>query len=560
MRAGDRPEAIRHAIAGHDYAHAADLVELAMTATNRDRQEALLRRWLEALPDELIRTRPVLSNGYAGTILTRGVTDGVEVRLLDAERGLASAAEARLAGQAASSIVVVDDDAFRQLPGTIAIHRAGLARLLGDVAGTMAHAHRALTLFDDDDDVGHGAASALLGLAYWTGADLEKASALYASAMPRFERAGYLSDVIGLTIALADMRIEQGRLDDALRTYERGLELATGQDGIVLRGAADMHVGISQILRERNDLAGAARHLEQAADLGEDNGLPQNPYRSRVAAGLLRRAEGDLDASIRLLKDAERRYATDFSPPVRPVSAVKARVLISRGNLSEARAWAREQGLSIADDLTYVREFEHVTLARLLLSDATRTRTGGALGEVRDFLDRLLVAAESGGRTGSVIDILVVVALVQQALGDRSAAIAALNRAVALAEPEGYVGVFADEGPPMAALLKIAAKEPAAPGFVRRLLTAVVTSDPPPSADQPLIEPLSERELDVMRLLDSELDGPDIARELTVSLATVRTHTRNIYAKLGVNSRRAAVRRAAELALLSRTRDRRPPG
>jgi LuxR family maltose regulon positive regulatory protein len=110
----------------------------------------------------------------------------------------------------------------------------------------------------------------------------------------------------------------------------------------------------------------------------------------------------------------------------------------------------------------------------------------------------------------------------------------------------------------MTALLKLAAKERKAPRYVRRLLAAVVTVEGRAPLEQPLVEPLSERELEVLRLLGSELDGPEIASELTVSLATVRTHTRSIYAKLGVNSRRAAVRRAAELGLLSRARDRRP--
>jgi LuxR family maltose regulon positive regulatory protein len=137
-------------------------------------------------------------------------------------------------------------------------------------------------------------------------------------------------------------------------------------------------------------------------------------------------------------------------------------------------------------------------------------------------------------------------------------ALASLERAVALAEPEGYVRVVADEGPNMAALLRLPAQKRKASGYLRRLLAATVTPAARANADQPLIEPLSERELDVLRLLESELDGPDIARELTVSLATVRTHTGNIYAKLGVNNRRAAVRRASELGLLSRTRDGRP--
>jgi LuxR family transcriptional regulator, maltose regulon positive regulatory protein len=136
-------------------------------------------------------------------------------------------------------------------------------------------------------------------------------------------------------------------------------------------------------------------------------------------------------------------------------------------------------------------------------------------------------------------------------------AIASLDRAVALAEPEGYVRVFIDEGPRMAALLKLAAKPPNAPGYVRRLLAAAVSAAGPAAVAQPLIEPLSEREVEVLRLLESDLGGPEIARELVVSLSTVRTHTQNIYAKLGVNSRRAAIRRAAELDLLTRTRDHR---
>lgn len=553
-RAGLRSDAIRHVIAGEDLARAADLIELAIPDTQRHRQEAMLRHWLEALPDELVKMRPVLSNAVAGSILVRGATEGVEARLRDAEQWLVSAAEP-LTGvrHDASSMVVADEAAFRRLPGMIAMHRAGYARLVGDVGGTIAHARRALDLFDDDDEFGQGAASALLGLAYWTNADLEAAAGLYAGVMARFERIGFLSDAIGIALALADMRIAQGRLHEAMRTHERGLALATGHGPLVLRGAADMHVGISEILREWNDLTGAAQHLQSARDLGEENGLPQNPYRSRVAAARLRQAEGDLDGSMELLKDAERHYFTDFSPPVRPVPAVMARLWIVQGNLAEAWTWAREQGLSGEDELTYVREFEHVTLARLMLAHATRERPRSPVVGILDFLERLLTAAEGGGRTGSVIDILAVLALAQHATGDRAAALSALKRAIGLAEPEGYVRIFADEGPPMAALLKLAARQPNAPSTAGRLLRAVATAAAASPGGQSLIEPLSERELDVLRLLQSDLDGPDIARELMVSLATVRTHTSNVYAKLGVNSRRAAVRRAAELGLFSRS-------
>ena len=171
-----------------------------------------------------------------------------------------------------------------------------------------------------------------------------------------------------------------------------------------------------------------------------------------------------------------------------------------------------------------------------------------------DLLERLLQAAEDGGRTGSLIEILILQALGRRARGDVRAALVPLERALALAEPEGYVRVFVDEGAPMAALLEAAARQAIAPAYVRRLLSAFGHAEARTPAKQPLVEPLSERELDVLRLLASDLDGPDIARELVVSLNTVRSHTKNIYAKLGVNSRREAVRRAEDLDLLSRAR------
>jgi LuxR family maltose regulon positive regulatory protein len=555
---GERAEAIGHAMAGKDFARAADLVELAMPATTRDRQDATLRRWLEALPDDVIRARPVLSNGYAGSILVRGETEGAEARLRDAERWLDGTDASSDAGDPVPPMVVVDEEGFRTLPARIAMHRAGLARLRGDVDGTIAHARRTLDLVAEDDELGRGAASTLLGLGYWMRGDLETAIDLYAGAMARFERVGYLSDALGLALALADMRVTQGRLNDALRTYERGLELAASQGGPVLRGAADMHVGISEILRQRDDLVGAAQHLHRARDLGEENGLPQNPYRWRAAAAGIRQAEGDPTAALGLLGEANRVYFSDFSPDVRPVHALQARIWISQGMLPEARVWARQNTLSPTDDLNYIREFEHLTLARLVLAEGARERSDPKIGEATGLLERLRIAAENGGRMGSVIEILVVQALARQAGNDIEGALGSLERAVALAEPEGYVRVFLDEGPAMAGLLTGAIRQPSSSDYPRRLLAAAVAPVAHAPIDQALIEPLSERELDVLRLLEGELGGPDIARELTLSLATVRTHTSNIYAKFGVNNRRAAVRRAAELGLLSRTRDDRP--
>ncbi len=556
---GDRSEAIRHAFAGEDFERAADLVELAIPALFQKDQAATVRRWLEALPDELLRVRPVLSVAYAATLLDGGEIESVEERLRDAERWLDTTADRPgEPGAPATAMVVVDHAEFRRLPGSIALYRAARAMAVGDVTGTMTHARRALDLVGEDDQLGRGAAAGLLGLVAWASGDLEAAHRSYAKSMANLQEAGDVSSVIGGATVQADIRTAQGRLRDALRTFERGLQLATEHGAPALRGAADMHVGMSELCRERNDLKAASRHLLAGRELGDENGLPQYPYRSRVAAARIRQAEGDLDCALELLEEAEPLYAGNYSPDVRPVAADKARVWIAQGNLSAAWGWAREHGVAGADELSYLHEFEHATLARLLLAQGMRDRADDSLAAAAGLTERLLAAADDGGRMGSAIDILVVQALARHARDDVAGALDSLARAVTLAEPEGYVRAFIDEGPPMAALLKLAAKERKAPGYVRRLLAAAVTVEGQTPVDQPLVEPLSERELVVLRLLESELDGPEIARELTVSLATVRTHTRSIYAKLGVNSRRAAVSRAAELGLLPRTRGRRP--
>jgi LuxR family maltose regulon positive regulatory protein len=212
-------------------------------------------------------------------------------------------------------------------------------------------------------------------------------------------------------------------------------------------------------------------------------------------------------------------------------------------------------GLSAHDELSYLREFEHITLARVLLAQHAHNGETHSWREAVALLRRLRHTAEAGERTGNVIEILVVQALAHQMHGDIPTALAALERALALAEPEDYVRMFVREGPPMEHLLREAAARGVTPGYARRLL-AVCSTDlqtpalPIPGTSQPLIEPLSQRELDVLRLLRTELSGPEIARELVIGLSTVRTYTKSIYGKLNVTSRRAAVNRAVELGLI----------
>jgi LuxR family transcriptional regulator, maltose regulon positive regulatory protein len=558
-RNGQRSEAIRHALAAEDLERAADLIELAIPAMRQSRQEATIRRWLEALPDSLIQARPVLSVHYAGALLQFGQLEGVEARLRDAERRLDTGTGGREGPNAQlTALVVVDEEEFRRLPSAIALYRAALALAASDVANTVRSAQRVLDLAAEDDHLLRGSAAGLLGLADWTTGDLDEAHRLYTVCTASLEKAGYISDIIGCAISLADIRIAQGRLREAMTTYEQGLQRATEPGAPLLRGAADMHVGMGGLSIERNDLDAARQHLLTSHELGEHAGLEQNAYRWRVATARLRTAEGDLGGALDLLDEAESQYVSDFLPIVRPIAALKARVWVAQGRLGEALGWARKQGLSVGDDLSYLREFEHVMFARVLLARSTHDRVDGSLREAVELLERLLHAAQEGSRTGSVISILVLLALAHQVSGDIPAALAPLERALTLAQPEGYVRLFVDEGPSMAALLEAARKRGIAPTYSRELLAAFGRSEDRTPIKQVLIEPLSERELDVLRLLDTDLDGPGIARQLVVSLHTVRSHTKSIYAKLGVNNRRAAVGRAVELDLLSRTRNNRP--
>jgi LuxR family transcriptional regulator, maltose regulon positive regulatory protein len=546
---GEPAEAIRHAMAGGDVQRAADLVELNLAAVRRDRQEPLLRRWVEALPEDVVRMRPVLCVAYAGSRLSTAETGGVEARLQDAERWVE--AMARSDDARPDGMVAVNEQELAWLPTWTAVYRAGLALAQGDAETTVVHARRALDLRDDEDLVALGAGTALMGLASWANGDLETTHASYVACLDTFERAGHVADVMGIAITVGDVNVIWGRLGEAMRTYQDALRLGETVD-VSPRGTADMYVGMSAIHYARGDLAAAHEDLQRSQALGEHKGLPQNRYRWRVAMARLREAEGDLEGALELLDEADRVYVGDFSPRVRPVPAVKARVWIRQGRLGEVRDWTSREGLSVGDPLTYLREYEHVTLARALLEEFRTARAQTVLDDADGLLARLLEAATAGGRRTTVIEILVLQARSRQLRGDDAGALEALDRALLLAEPEGHVRVFVDEGQPMADLLTaVAATDSVTRSYVQTLLEALGREQAGPGQRVPsgLVDPLSEREQEVLRLLATDLSGPEIARRLVVSLNTVRTHTKNVYAKLGVSSRRAAVRRAEELGL-----------
>ena len=534
----DAVEAITHALAGADVDRAAELVELAAPGLHRVRQEATVRGWLESLPPDAYERRPVLAVMLVGARMATGDATGVAELLTSVERWIVPAGSDRLGAP-----VVADRELFARLPEQVAIYRAALSLLSGDAAGTIRQAETALALTGPSDHLRLGSSNGLLGLAHWTLGDLDPARSAYRRAVDHLIDAGHLADALGCSLGLADMCRAQGRLGDAQRAFTFGLDLVREHPG--LRGAADMHAGLSEVFLERNDLDACRTHLDASAALGEHAGLPQHPYRWRVATARLLQADGDIDGALALLDEAERRYNTDFSPSVRPIPALRARVSLTAGDVDAALRWADDRGLTVHDELAYVTEFEHLTLARCLVAAETRDRTDrGAL----ELLDRLLAAATAGGRAGVVIEAHTLIAVAHHAAGERAAALAAIHRALELAADEGFVRVFLDGGAPLASLLRTASFDGVAGEHARCVLDAFsgTASSRTPSA---LVDDLSGRELDVLRLLRSELSGPEIARELIVSLNTMRTHTKNIYAKLGVANRREAVRRADELGL-----------
>jgi LuxR family transcriptional regulator, maltose regulon positive regulatory protein len=274
-------------------------------------------------------------------------------------------------------------------------------------------------------------------------------------------------------------------------------------------------------------------------------------YRWHVAQAQLKEAAGDLETALALLDEAKRVYIQSLLPDLRPIAALKARIYLKQGRPDKARAWAAERGLSLADEVSYLHEFEHLTLARLEIANPL----------VNALLARLLQAAEAQKRRASALDILLVQALSHEAQGNRPLALAALERALALAEPEGYLRIFVDEGEVMQLLisdfrLTIATRAHPLLGYVDRILDFF----PQPSEERlqsqianqksKMIEPLTDREHEILRLIAEGQSNTEISQRLYLALSTVKGHNLRIFAKLQVQNRTEAVARARELGLL----------
>jgi LuxR family maltose regulon positive regulatory protein len=535
-------DAIHHALAAEDFERAADLAELAWPAWKESFYSITWLGWVRDLPDDLIRTRPVLCVNFAWAHLNAGELEAAEARILDAECWIdpTNSTQSR-----SNEMVIVDENQFQELPITLTTARAYHAQAIGDVVSTVKYAKQVLDILPDGDSKYRGDVTALLALAYWASGDIEAAHQTLAGGMVEMKP---LDAIIGIFV-LAEMKMTLGHLHEAISTCEHALKLAFEHGEPMPIGTEDVYSGISELHRERGDLETAAQDLAKCRELGEKIELPDWQYRYCLAQARLNESLGDLDDALRLLDEAERVFVRTPLPIVRPITAMKARVWIKQGELSKAAVWARQQNLSVNDDLSYLCEFEHITLAKLLIA---QNLTADAV----ELLERLLKAAEEGKRLRSVIEILVLLALAFDSRGDKPGALAHLERALKLAEPEGFFQIFIDEGQAMARLLYDAVSDGIESDHIQDILGAFPTDEPEqpdPVSQIPeseMVEPLSEREIEVLQLIAKGLTNQEIASRLYITLNTVKGHARNIYSKLSVKSRTQAVAKGRVLGIL----------
>jgi ATP/maltotriose-dependent transcriptional regulator MalT len=547
---GPADAAVRHAIAAGDMNWAARLMEQYFDELFYLRGEgATLERWFSALPAQTIRSRPRLLVARAAQVDTGGRVEEVGGLLDAAESAYADAADELFqpsAGQAASLLVNV--------PATIAVFRAYLAELRGDAEGAASFAAQALAAISDGERMLDFITQGHLAIAEWLGGRLAESELAFTSSIAGWRTAGLPTLIAWGGHHLGQVQRAQGRLDAADGTYQEALEVNALRGRPATPAAGIAYVGLGEVSYQRGDLDAARGYLTEGIAL-----CRQFTYAPPLATGLAtlawtRQAGGDPSGALDAMGEAERAMPGPAVGLINPVPAQRARLLLAQGDIGAAARWIQEHGLGPDDEPAYPREPEYLVLARVLLA---QDRPGPALA----LLERLHAAAAAQGRAGSIIEIQAVRALALAAAGQEARAVEVLAGALTLGCPQGYVRVFADEGPPMAALLGrlVAARKAGRDaargvdlGCLARVLLAADGKDAGRGAGPVpgLAEQLTARELEVLVLLAAGMPNPRIAAELVVTLDTVKKHVSHLLGKLGVANRTEAVTRARQLGLI----------
>ena len=551
-------EAVQHTLAAWDTVGAARLIEQHFDALQRRGEDATLRRWLQALPAELVRSRPRLCLAQAIAAVTSLRLEAAESWLADAEQAPTNRGEepyAPSAGRAVSQLANV--------PAAIALVRAVIARMHGDAERTSACSQHSLDELGEGEWMLRSLAEYYLAVADWLRGQVVEAEQAFTGLAAEQQAAGarYLAQ---LYHDLGQVQRARGRLGAALGTYQQLLEAAAAPGQPALPAAGIAHLGMAEVLYERGQLDAALDQATQGVILFRQLGWTLALETSLAVLARIRHAQGDQAGALAAIREAEQveRPAAAMVGLLKPLPAVRARLALADGETADVTRWLQQRRLGIDDQPTYPREREYLVLARLLLAEHKPDAALGLLGR----LDALAVAQE---RIGSVIEVRALRALAHAAADDEPAALAALAEALALGAPQGYLRVFVDEGPPMAALFHklLMGRRPeqvAATGtagrreHLARLLEAFEQVGLPilPPVRRGavvvpgLVEPLSARELEVLELLAAGNPNKVIAEELVVTLETVKKHLTHIFDKLSAANRTQAVAKARELGLL----------
>jgi LuxR family maltose regulon positive regulatory protein len=554
-------EALNHLFAAGDYEMAGRLVEqMGTTAFWRLGNWPSVLHWLEKLPNRVVHSRPKLCLTYAWVMHISGQPEAVEPFLRSVESHLQAAKDGLVARadrliettEATSDEHLLSGDVHSMMAEVTTI-RALTARVQGDLARAVELCHRALELTPSKELHLRALVIGWLADTYYLSGDIAAASLHFAEARATSLESGNIFQALVFSNGLAKVQVMQGHLHQAADSYQQmqHLFLSWGEQHASVAGY--VCVGMGELLYEWNNLDEAVQQLREGIERGKQGANPGILLPGYVALARVLQAQGDTAGALGTIREAMRswrQFQLTRGCGIPPVANYQARLSLAQGNIASAAEWVQEQGMRADDEFSYQQEVDYITLARLLIAQDNADEAVG-------LLQRLLETAETGGRISRVLDILLLQALSLQAQGDTDQAITALQKAMDLAEPEGFVRIFLDEGPPMAKLLYEALAREIAPEYARRLLAAFPMPEPKQD-DQPetqapesdLIEPLSQRETEVLQLIAQGLSNREIGERLFIALPTVKGHNRRIYGKLQVQRRTEAVARARELGLL----------